>query len=98
MTAAEAVAEALRDSGLEDMAEPSEILASLKASGFAVVELPKPLYGPDGAGGYGFPESVSTCYGRVWEEDCDMDPDEAEALAASLLAACAAADAAEVTP
>lgn len=57
---------------------------------YAIVELPEPEYGPDGGGQYGWTSPVapvSTCDGRVWEEDCDMEPHEAQEHAAALLAA-----------
>lgn len=73
---------------ISDPAEVAKgILDMLKRSGILSIKAPKPLYGPDGAGGYGFPEGVSTQYGDVWLEDHQMDPDDAEALAGALLAA-----------
>jgi hypothetical protein len=47
-----------------------------------------------------FPEGVSYTYpgGRVFDQDADLDPAEAQRLALSLLAAAVAADKAKETP
>lgn len=80
------------------------IYAALKAARITVVELPEPTdrgtfseATDDGTMGWiSFPEDVSATHpsGRVFDQDADLTPEDARALAAALLAA---ADAAEVT-
>jgi len=69
---------------------------ALRSAGYEMVELPKPVQGPDGEGEHSWVTilgTVSTGNGRVWGEDCEMDPDWARELAAALLAAAVAAEA-----
>ncbi|MCA9843228.1 MAG: hypothetical protein KC491_01125 [Dehalococcoidia bacterium] len=69
--------------------------AILAMPGIAVVELPEPVYGPDGGGQFGWDTAISTVtatpdedgYWSVWDQDFQMEPHEARDLAAALLAA-----------
>lgn len=94
------IAEAFKDAEVDCTWTPeghaTHVLASLKAARIAVVELPEPTYGPDGEGQYawksGAPSNITATpdeYGcwSVWDEDCQMTPDEARDTAAALLAA-----------
>lgn len=97
MSAEEAVEEALRDSGLEDMAEPSEILAALKATGYTVVELADDETVED----YGLYVSRAPHFGLPVGEEHDAGSkfrsiDETRRYASALLAVANAAEAAEV--
>lgn len=101
MSAAEALESALSESGLDEMADPSDILDALKAAGYAVVELPKPVaeHVGDGDGTEwetGIPDGLVTSYTTPPEVFIDSDSlriDQARALAAALLAAAAATEA-----
>ena len=71
-------------------------LDALRSAGYAIVKLPKPDEGPDGEGEYSWTTPLgpaNTCNGRVWDEDCDMDPEHAWEHAAALLAAADAPEA-----
>lgn len=61
-----------------------------------LVELPEPTHGPDGEGQLSWHTGTSvisaTPGGRVWEEDFDMEPHEAQENAAALLAAARTAE------
>lgn len=71
------------------------VLAELEKT-HAIVELPEPDDGPDGEGQFTWRADMVTTItarpgGRVWDEDFDMEPHEAESVAAALLAAARAA-------
>lgn len=71
-----------------------EILAALRSNGMDVIELPEPDYGPDREGDYEWTTqmgTVSTGNGQVWDQDYEIDPDNAEEHAAAILAAAAKA-------
>jgi hypothetical protein len=78
------------DVAYEAAAIRDRIEPPLRSAGYAVATLPKPDYGPDGSGQYGWSAQiapVSASDERVWMEDTDMEPHEAQELAAALLAA-----------
>jgi hypothetical protein len=79
------------------MAQARAALAAIAAHPrYELVELPEPTHGPDGEGQLSWHTGTSvisaTPGGRVWEEDFDMEPHEAQENAAALLAAAQAAE------
>lgn len=84
--------------GLDDVAHAA--LAAIAAHPrYELVELPEPTHGPDGEGQLSWHTGTSvisaTPGGRVWEEDFDMEPHEAQENAAALLAAARQAELAD---